>query len=290
MQGGAMRVLVPVLVLSWLCAAGAGPVLAQSGGAESDCAMCHEEVVKDFRLTGHAVAPGRDPATGCQSCHGSGDEHMDSGGELDSIVRPQTLPPRESSDICLTCHQREERHFSARQAIHQLNDVGCVDCHDPHAKTPNMLAEEGVKLCAQCHQATAAEFELPRHHPMEDHPFDVGGPPCATCHEPHTTRGVRSAAVMARRVCGSCHFEKVGPFVYNHDVTLVDGCASCHMVHGSTNRHLLRHESQVNLCYECHSAGTTPGWHSAPEYVNKKCTACHTAIHGSNTSQFFLED
>ena len=92
------------------------------------------------------------------------------------------------------------------------------------------------------------------------------------------------------QICGDCHFEKVGPFVYNHDTQIVDGCVACHENHGSTNRHLLRHESQVNLCYECHSASFTPGWHSAPRYVNQKCTSCHTAIHGSNTDQFFLEN
>ena len=37
-----------------------------------------------------------------------------------------------------------------------------------------------------------------------------------------------------------------------------NGCAACHEVHGSPNRHLLRHQTQVNLCYECHSASVTP--------------------------------
>ena len=92
------------------------------------------------------------------------------------------------------------------------------------------------------------------------------------------------------QTCESCHFEKVGPFVYDHGTLLPDGCASCHEVHASTNRHLLRHDSQVNLCYECHNANVTPGWHSASRFVNQKCSACHSAIHGSNTNQFFLED
>ncbi|NIN09987.1 MAG: cytochrome C, partial [Gemmatimonadales bacterium] len=87
-----------------------------------------------------------------------------------------------------------------------------------------------------------------------------------------------------------CHFDKAGPFLYDHDVVMVDGCASCHEVHGSPNRHLLKHEPQVNLCYQCHSASVTPGWHSAPRFLNEKCTACHTAIHGSNTNPFFLEE
>jgi predicted CXXCH cytochrome family protein len=82
----------------------------------------------------------------------------------------------------------------------------------------------------------------------------------------------------------------MGPFLYSHDVVIVDGCASCHVVHGSPNRHLLRHQTQVNLCYECHSGSVTPGWHSAPRFLNEKCTACHTAIHGSNTNPLFLEE
>jgi predicted CXXCH cytochrome family protein len=91
-------------------------------------------------------------------------------------------------------------------------------------------------------------------------------------------------------MCGQCHFEKSGPFVYEHDTTFVDGCAACHQVHGSTNRHLLRHEMQINLCYECHSAVHTPGFHSASQYASQKCTTCHAAIHGSNTNQSFLEN
>jgi DmsE family decaheme c-type cytochrome len=285
-----MRLLVPVLLVTCLLAVVAPAVLAQSGAGESDCAMCHEEVVTAFRQTGHALAPGWDEASACQSCHGEGEAHMDGGGDLGAIIRPQLLSPRESSDGCLECHQRREGHFSARQAIHRLNDVGCIDCHDPHSTAEKMLAETGVELCARCHPAVAAEFELPRHHPLEERPFGVGGPPCATCHEPHANRASRTGPAMSRRVCGECHFEKVGPFLYEHDVALVDGCSSCHTVHGSTNRHLLRHESQANLCYECHAAGLTPGWHSAPEYVNRKCTTCHTAIHGSNTDRLFLEN
>jgi DmsE family decaheme c-type cytochrome len=285
-----MRVTVPVLLLACIFAGAVTLVPAQGEYDSADCAMCHEDVVAAFQRTGHAIAPGWDASTGCQACHGPGEAHIDGGGDLDAIIRPQMLSPRESSDNCLSCHEGHEKHFSARRAIHRLNDVGCISCHNPHSPTEKMLAKEGVELCAQCHQSVAAEFELPRHHPLDERPFDVGGPPCASCHEPHATRSNRSSSTPSRTVCGNCHFEKVGPFVYSHDVTLVDGCAACHMAHGSTNRHLLRHESQINLCYECHGANQTPGWHSAPAYANQKCTSCHTAIHGSNTSPLFLEN
>ena len=206
-------------------------------------------------------------------------------GDAEAIVRPWLLPRREASDQCLTCHQRQESHFSGRQSIHRLNEVGCLDCHEVHRASEHLLAADPLELCSSCHSAVASQFDRPRSHPLE-----TTGDACATCHAPHGTRTSRAGVPAAVQVCESCHFEKTGPFVYDHGSLLVDGCASCHEVHASTNRHLLRHDSQVNLCYECHNASVTPGWHSARRFVNQKCSACHSAIHGSNTNQFFLED
>lgn len=280
-----MRTPFLVLLLSYLLVAAAGPtsVIAEEG--RSDCAVCHEDVVTAFGKTGHAVAPGWDPATGCQSCHGPGDAHIEAGGDAEAIVRPLLLPRGESSDGCLSCHQHRETHFSGKRSLHRLEDVGCLDCHNPHLSTPNMLREKGAGQCAGCHAAVAAQFDLPRAHPMGE-----GGPGCVSCHNPHATRSFRGNPADTYRTCESCHFEKVGPFVYDHGSLSVGGCGSCHEVHGGLNRHLLRHETQINLCYECHTAAQTPGWHSAAQYANRKCTACHTAIHGSNTSQIFLEE
>jgi DmsE family decaheme c-type cytochrome len=274
-----MRALPWTLIVACLIG---GSVPVAFAEEESECAMCHDEVVATFRRTAHATASGWHLSTACQTCHGPGEAHIEAGGDASQIIRPQLLPRRESSDGCLTCHGRKEGHFSARQAIHRLDDVGCIDCHNPHLTTESMLVHSGPELCATCHGSIAAEFELPRAHPLGE-----GEPGCAGCHDPHATV---SSRVRPNAGCEGCHFEKAGPYLYAHDVGLVDGCTSCHRVHGSTERHLLRSDSQVNLCYECHSASHTPGWHSAPRYLNQKCTACHSAIHGSNTSQFFLEE
>ncbi|MHC4990579.1 MAG: cytochrome c3 family protein [Planctomycetota bacterium] len=275
-----------VCLIGCLLLAGAAATLpAVVAAEESDCAICHEDVVADFQRTGHALAPGWDPATGCQSCHGPGDAHIEEGGDPEAIIRPQLLPRREASDGCLGCHQRMERHFSGAQSNHRLNEVGCLDCHNPHREVEKLLVADRLELCSGCHSAVASQFGRPRSHPLED-----PGAACTTCHAPHDTRSVRTSVPAEVQACESCHFEKVGPFVYDHGSLLVDGCTACHELHGSTNRHLLRHESQVNLCYECHNANATPGWHSARRFVHEKCSACHSAIHGSNTSQFFLED
>ena len=124
-------------------------------------------------------------------------------------------------------------------------------------------------------------------------PYDVIDPEDHAkllAHDPHNAVPLRRSIGFGNESCTKCHSEKAGPFVYNHDVYLIDGCQGCHVVHGSPNRHLLRHERQANLCYECHSGDVTPGSHSAPRFLNEKCEACHTAIHGSNTNEFFLEE
>jgi DmsE family decaheme c-type cytochrome len=89
-----------------------------------------------------------------------------------------------------------------------------------------------------------------------------------------------------------CHTEKAGPFVYEHPPVKIEGCTSCHTPHGSVNPRLLN-TSRVNLlCIQCHSlasgAMATPTFHNQAQKY-QACTMCHTAIHGSNTDEFFFK-
>ena len=263
---------------------GAPALMAEEGyvGSE-DCAVCHEATVRDFGKTRHAIAHGWDAATACESCHGPGAAHVD--GDETAIVRPQNLPPLEQAQNCLSCHAREEKQFKARHAVHTLSDVSCISCHNPHSSAEQLLETRGADLCAKCHMSTVASFDQPLAHPLPED--DIA---CANCHNPHTVDTLPAQRGRGNVTCIECHIAKQGPFVYSHDVSFVDSCASCHMVHGSTNRHLLRHDRQVSLCYQCHPATTTPTFHNAANFATEQCTACHTAIHGSNTNPFFLEE
>ena len=138
--------------------------------------------------------------------------------------------------------------------------------------------------CVSCHHNVVSEFSQARHHPVSDK-----GAACEQCHQPHSAVSLRGSKGFPAN-CNDCHTEKAGPYLYPHDVSIVDGCQSCHRVHGTTSRHLLNADRQANLCYQCHSGATTPPWHSAPRFLTEKCSACHTAIHGSNTNPFFLEE
>jgi DmsE family decaheme c-type cytochrome len=259
------------------------PVVAESVGSEV-CMVCHEDVAAAFGETAHAVAPGWDAETGCESCHGPGSAHVED-GEGGAIQNPRDLDPRASSDTCIACHQQQHSQFNLRQGIHNLSDVACVDCHNAHATTRKMLRGNGTSLCSNCHQGVEGQFSMARSHPFSE-PDDG----CMGCHNPHGSKNGRLQKETGGATCTNCHAENAGPFLYPHDVSIVDSCSACHQVHGSTNRHLLTNSRQINLCYQCHSGATTPGWHSAQNFLNEKCTACHTAIHGSNTNPFFLEE
>lgn len=265
----------------WIGAGLAGEEQGYVGSEE--CSVCHEEIVDAFVHTGHAKAPGWNAEQGCESCHGPMQAHVE--GDPEAVIKLTELPPHESSQICASCHDKELRRFRSGHSVHSLNDVACVDCHNSHSANENSLRATGAALCENCHASQVAQFELPRAHPLGPQ-----GMECESCHEPHTSQTLRARVGFNNEACAGCHIEQAGPFVYGHDTMLVDGCQSCHQVHGSSNRHLLTHERQPNLCYSCHSASITPAWHSAPRFLNEKCEACHTAIHGSNTNPYFLEE
>ena len=93
-------------------AAAQPPAARQTGAFAGDdtCATCHESASRNIRATLHGKAQNqRTPAaTGhlCETCHGPGQAHAESGGDATKIGRFTTMPSREVSDRCLTCHNR----------------------------------------------------------------------------------------------------------------------------------------------------------------------------------------
>ncbi len=45
-----------------------------------------------------------EPGVGCESCHGPGQKHVDTGGRLSEIVNPANLPPDRAVMVCMACH------------------------------------------------------------------------------------------------------------------------------------------------------------------------------------------
>ncbi len=261
------------------------------------CRTCHEDMAKTYDRGPHwktTLDKHRGPEwQGCEACHGPGKEHAESGGDVTKIVNFKKLSSVDASARCLECHEFGEEHSNFIRSQHQLNNVGCIDCHSMH--TPKvqvrLLKASQPQLCYGCHLEVKADFVKPMHHRVNE-----GLIACSNCHNPHggfLTRQLRSTAAQDQ-VCFNCHTDKAGPFVFEHPPVKTEGCVACHQPHGSANPHQLK-RSQVNLlCLECHTftvdsaAPGTPTFHNQAQKY-QACTMCHIAIHGSNTDRHFFK-
>jgi len=206
------------------------------------CAMCHEEVVRDFKKTDHGriFLMDREGIQGCESCHGAGSLHMEAGGGRGVyIVNPDLNP-----NGCFRCHLAIEAQFTLRYR-HPVREkrMNCSNCHNPHGE--DIYQPKGVfvadrnHVCMQCHreQARPRVFE---HEALRDG--------CTVCHSPHGSIAAKLLTERDNNLCLKCHGQLADPGrviigEVNHTNFLARGTcwsAGCHTaVHGSDiNAHL----------------------------------------------------
>jgi DmsE family decaheme c-type cytochrome len=283
---------------------------------DSDCLMCHENIGKAFEATMHGhlesfeVLGGE---TGCRTCHGDGAAHMDSGGEPGTILSLGDGMFRELvSDACVTCHRTGQLH-DWQGSTHEMNGVGCSDCHSVH-QPMDRLKHNSPEPCYACHREVQAQFQYPSHHPVRE-----GHMTCAACHTPHgSSIGLIKHDERPAELCFNCHGDQSGPFLFEHE-PVNEGCDTCHTPHGAVANNLLV-QAEPFLCLQCHEAHFHSGleaWDTDTRYVPRydpdydpgkprtatypggevpnpfgeesyrramttKCSQCHTKVHGSD--------
>ena len=179
------------------------------------------------------------------------------------------------------------------RSTHGKENVSCIGCHRIHsAGAPvHLLKKAQPNLCYQCHNDVKEQFSMPFRHKVEE-----GIILCTDCHNPHGAEGenVRHSVSWQFDECTKCHTTTAGPFLHPHPVVKAEGCTACHFPHGGVYPMLLVQSNMNSLCLQCHlpslnattgqSAAASHG-HSAP---GQSCISCHSSIHGSNTSEVFL--
>jgi DmsE family decaheme c-type cytochrome len=261
------------------------------------CKTCHEDIYDNWEKTPHwktmLDTNGGPSHQGCESCHGPGSAHVAGGGDITKIFRFETASTKEINDRCLGCHAGGPEHMNAINSIHTKNDVSCISCHSPHHAVTRefLLVKAQPELCYGCHLSKKAEFAMPFHHRVNE-----GLIQCSDCHNVHGTVGPKQVRTSSTQdaICFKCHTDKQGPFVYEHAAVKIDGCQSCHQVHGGPNAHMLRLSNINLLCLQCHTTSTFSAAPGAPSFHNQAtffqaCTLCHIAIHGSNFSSTFFK-
>lgn len=300
----------------WLAAAalllgawGAAEAADRSAAGDAVCTRCHDQgetrPVLAIHQTPHGLkADGRSP--GCQTCHGASTLHVKNEKNTDprpapdvSFGRGVSTPPGQQAQACLGCHQNGQRgHWDGSQ--HQRADVACSTCHTTHARQDRVLARgTQPEVCFACHKTERAQL-----HKLSSHPVAAGKMACSDCHNPHGSTGpVLMKKASVNETCTSCHAEKRGPFLWEHQ-PVGEACTNCHTPHGSNITPLLKMRSPW-LCQSCHSGDhaanvnsganlrsgnqTTVNGRLADALVSPRiqtngraCTACHFQTHGSN--------
>lgn len=170
-------------------------------GSET-CAECHSEVNKHFPTATHArlMAKGEHAKNvGCESCHGPGSVHNESGGARNTIINPSRDP-----EVCFSCHLEMKGRFQLPHH-HPIGDgkMSCSDCHDPHKgqATPGgpFTFASDSDTCMKCHTAQRGPFVF-------EHEAIREG--CTTCHDPHGTINDKLLTQRNQNLCLKCHFQQ----------------------------------------------------------------------------------
>jgi DmsE family decaheme c-type cytochrome len=266
----------------------ATPDPSDFAGSET-CATCHADEAKKFADNPHAKLELEHGGKGvtCESCHGPGKAHVESGGDKTKILDLANASAKQVDATCLGCHAGAHPNFL--RSPHAKADVSCLGCHTVHASVPEtqLLKATQPALCFQCHTDVKPSFDMPFHHRVNE-----GLVKCSDCHDTHGTFGNNNLKSTADQnaICTKCHTETRGPFVYEHAAVKAEGCLGCHTPHGSQNARLLNMPNVNTLCNQCHSpvaAGTVHGMSAGSSEITP-CISCHTYIHGSNINPAFL--
>jgi DmsE family decaheme c-type cytochrome len=268
---------------------------------EDTCLTCHEDQKKGYHGSPHgrAANPRSPMATkGCESCHGPGQAHVDGGGDKTKIINPKTLSPREASETCLSCHNRSG-HNDFAGGKHDSRSLSCVTCHSVHqpkSEKAQLKTETIEETCVQCHRQQVNKVQKSSHMPVGS--LNGNKMQCTTCHNPHGSQNVKMLREgnSVNEACATCHAEKRGPFLWDHQVTR-ESCTTCHDAHGSNNERMLVAKEPM-LCQRCHVSSRHPATIYDQAQVNSRsnrvmgrsCTQCHSQVHGSNhpSGNFFL--
>jgi len=294
------------LVLCWQAPARAGqetPAQAQAGEeapapaqapeghvSVGKCASCHQVEATGYKGSPHAWAfDERTPASaqGCETCHGPGQAHVDDVGAKGRIRNFKVTAPREVSETCMKCHNRQE-HAQWQGSMHDSRNIACIECHSVHtpkSERSHLKQASVTETCAQCHRDKAAKLLRSAHMPVREGKLE-----CSTCHNQHGSPNVRMLRTgnSVNEFCWSCHADKRGPFLWDHQ-PVRESCVTCHDPHGSSNERMLIARPPM-LCQRCHVATRHPSTRydavtvAAPSnrVISRGCVNCHSNIHGSN--------
>jgi DmsE family decaheme c-type cytochrome len=218
-------------------------------------------------------------------------------GGVDPVAAQPSAKPA-ADDVCAGCHSDYADRFAA--STHGVKaDVrtpasngGCLVCHSDNAldhakkdgarvpgllsfKDPRISADAKNDICLTCHRggSTRTHWDTSIHAER--------GNACTSCHTMHEPDKVLTKLTQPE-VCFKCHKQQRVEVnrMFRHPI--LEGkvaCSDCHNPHGSIGRALMKRDSVVETCYQCHAEKRGPFVHPH-DPVTEDCSLCHNP-HGT---------
>lgn len=207
-------------------------------------------------------APGPDACVGCHEA--SVNSYKNSvHGQKGNVRGPS------SAGDCSTCHGDATEHIKAGGG----RGVGGIK--NPSGKSASMDSEHKNAICLTCHAGGSKRT----HWVGSTH--ETRGNACTSCHTMHSTDKVL-AKVTQPEVCFTCHKQQRVEVNRTFRHPILEGkvaCSDCHNAHGSIGRALMKRDSVVETCYQCHAEKRGPFVHPH-DPVTEDCSLCHNP-HGT---------
>ena len=284
------------------------PAPPQAGSAadfvgDDTCTACHEsegKIAVGARCTGRRPTRGTPAARtnqACETCHGPGREHAESGTRrrFASFPRWRLTTRRPCASPATTAViTRAGRAAGTSAAISRA--ARATACTARSRRNGSSSRRPQTQLCATCHRLQVSKTERAVAHM----PVREGKMSCSSCHNPHgsisNVKNLKTGSSVAE-LCTSCHTEMRGPMLFEH-APVRENCATCHDPHGSSNDRMLVVRMPM-LCQRCHIASKHPATlydkdqittNKSNRMFGRSCVNCHSNVHGSNhpSGQFFM--
>ncbi len=201
-------------------------------------------------------------------------------------------------EVCANCHANYVENFNNSmhgQKAHPRTPAsagGCVTCHGDgteHVKagggrgvggiramgSKTVSADEKNEVCLTCHRGGSKRTH------WDGSTHQTRGNACVSCHTMHTTDKVLTK-VTQPEVCFQCHKQQRVEVNRTFRHPILEGkvaCSDCHNAHGSIGRALMKRDSVVDTCYQCHAEKRGPFVHPH-DPVTEDCALCHNP-HGT---------
>ena len=197
----------------------------------ADCISCHAGRTQPVKGRDglYQDPPVLELGISCERCHGPGELHVKekmAGAPLrdkrdTSIVNPAKLPAWLADNICMNCHEGDNRTLRRGKTASDfrpgtpLNDTAVIlkTPIDPNNPQSPLLEHYYSMSLSKCYRESKGKLG------------------CQSCHDPHVQPTVEEAAAYFRARCVRCHAQTdcVAPVEERQSQKPADACTNCHM-------------------------------------------------------------